>query len=95
MLKKLVERHVKTALDDLLKRQAVLDAEITRIALEWEDVKHQVRRSYQRLEKANERAEAREGNGEAKSPCEDPQNPSSGLGAGGFLSTYMNAMRSE
>jgi len=43
-------------MDDLFKRQERLQAVVSRIETEWADTKDQVRRSYQRLEKAGQKA---------------------------------------
>lgn len=72
-------RHLQKALDSLVSRIAVLEAELHRITLEWEDTKLQVRRSYQRMEKAAERLGVRENGGPAPvSPEKSPPTGSEG-----------------
>lgn len=52
-------RRIRTDLDELYRAQERLRATVERIETEWGDVKDQVRRSYQRLEKAAQRLEPR------------------------------------
>lgn len=49
----------RTELDELWARVTALQSDVERLQTAWQDVKDQVRRSYQRLEKAAQRAEAR------------------------------------
>jgi len=49
-------RRLQKDQDELFKRLEQLTAVISRIETEWADTKNQVRRSYQRLEKAGQRA---------------------------------------
>lgn len=49
----------RTELDELWARVTALQSDVERLQTSWEDTKDQVRRSYQRLEKAAQRAEAR------------------------------------
>jgi hypothetical protein len=54
-------RRAETAVDDyerLVKRLVILEADVDRLSREWLDAKSQIKRSYQRLEKAIERSEA-------------------------------------
>jgi hypothetical protein len=48
-------RESPTEVDDLFKRVERLAAVVSRIETEWADTKDQVRRSYQRLEKAGQK----------------------------------------
>jgi len=50
-------RRSEKDVDELFKRVERLVAIVSRIETEWGDTKDQVRRSYQRLEKAGQRAE--------------------------------------
>lgn len=45
---------------DLIEQVAAVRGRLNAMGTEWEDVKAQVKKSYQRMEKANERAEKRE-----------------------------------
>lgn len=60
-------RHDRTELDELHGHVARIRADISRIETEWADTKDQVRRSYQRLERAAQRAAPH-------SPPPDPTN---------------------
>lgn len=62
-------RRDRTELDELHGRLARLQADVSRIETEWADTKDQVRRSYQRLEKAAQRAE------KAQTPCDEDAPP--------------------
>lgn len=64
-------RRVEKALDTLLTRIATLEAEVHRLDMEWADSKDQLRRSYQRLEKAGERLARRSNGTEPMSPCDE------------------------
>ena len=50
---------------DLIEQVTELRGRLRSIESEWDDIRVQIRKGYQRLEKANERAEARE------APCDD------------------------
>jgi len=52
------KRPAETNWDEVWGKLARLEAAVSRIETEWGDTKDQVRRSYQRLEKAAQRAEA-------------------------------------
>ena len=62
-------RRLKRRVDDLETALLRVTATLEGLATEWQDTKDQVRRSYQRLEKAAQRAE------NAKTPCDEPQEP--------------------
>ncbi len=49
-------QRVQTRQDELFRRQEEMAAVLSRIETEWADTKDQVRRSYQRLERATQRA---------------------------------------
>jgi len=49
-----------TTLDELIRRVTLLQADVSRIENEWRDLRDQIRRGYQRLEKAHQRLEAKE-----------------------------------
>lgn len=51
------EDSLRPLVEDLMLRLANLEAKVNSMRTEWEDVRDQVRRSYQRLEKAAQRAE--------------------------------------
>lgn len=53
-------RQVWTELDALLHRVSALQADVTRLETEWADAKDQLRRSYQRMERASQRLAERQ-----------------------------------
>jgi len=91
--RKKTDRHLGTRVDGLIHDIEELRAVIAGLQLEWEDTKHQVRRSYQRLEKAAERAGTREGNGESKAPCVDGPTPFSSPLSADWIAKYKDAVR--
>ncbi len=64
---------------DLIEQVAALRGQVRNIEMEWESVRVQIRKDYQRVEKANERGEKRktmeeDGDRESLSPAGlDPQ----------------------
>ncbi len=78
------ERH--TVVLDLIEQVAYMRGQITALEHDWKSTKEQVRKDYQRVEKANQRAERREfvDEGEAgdvvpKSPEVEPSLPLTGF----------------
>lgn len=69
-------KRLQTDLDALWSRIERLTASFERLETEWLDVRDQVRRSYQRLEKAGQRASpSPPPSVEAKRPLEEPTDP--------------------
>ncbi len=53
------QRHQTTL--DLIEQVAALRGQVRAIETEWDDAKGQIKKAYQRMERANQRAEEREG----------------------------------
>jgi septal ring factor EnvC (AmiA/AmiB activator) len=78
------KRRTETTIDEytrLVKAVAELQASVSRIETEWADTKDQLRKSYQRVERANQRAAAlREGAArEDEATPAPPSGPESGI----------------
>lgn len=72
---------------DLIEQVAALRGQVRSIETEWDDVKGQVRKAYQRIEKATQRAEERE------EPDEEP-GPKPAVSSLNSFAAKIQAMRS-
>ncbi len=74
------ERHTVTL--DLIEQVAYMRGQINALEDDWKSTKEQVRKDYQRVEKANERAERRKATTEEGAPNEVSTRPATaGVGA--------------
>lgn len=62
------ERHQVTL--DLIEQVTALRGQVRSLESEWDDIRDQIKKGYQRMEKANQRAEKRldDGEGEGAAP---------------------------
>ncbi len=53
---------------DLIEQVAALRGQVRAVEAEWESIRQQIRKDYQRMEKAHDRLEAKRGEGKNGSP---------------------------
>ncbi len=60
---------------DLIEQVTALRGQVRSLESEWDDMRTQIQKSYQRMEKANQRAERRLADGEVEGEVDMPKSP--------------------